>query len=96
VEGDSSAFASRRETIPPRRHMQKAIGVGDVVEWHDVVPFDTLEQYFISADVVVEQLGSHWIGQGLFAMAMGKPVIGRLANRKANRVFFGQRFVDRG
>jgi len=35
----------------------EGIGVGDVVEWHDVVPFDTLEQYFISADVVVRTTG---------------------------------------
>jgi glycosyltransferase involved in cell wall biosynthesis len=67
----------------------KEIGVDDVIEWHDVVPFDTLERYFVSADVVIEQLGSHWISQGLFAMALGKPVIGRLATEQQIEFFAG-------
>jgi len=67
----------------------KGIGIDDVIEWHDVVPFDTLEQYFTSADVVIEQLGSHWIGQGLYAMALGKPVIGRLTTEKQIEFFAG-------
>ena len=47
----------------------KMLGIDDLIEWADVVPFDRLKQYYRSADVVVEQLGSHWIAQGLFVMA---------------------------
>lgn len=65
----------------------KTLGIEDVIEWHDTVSFDTIVQYYRSADVVVEQLGSHWIGQGLYAMALGKPVIGRCST-EAQREFF--------
>lgn len=67
----------------------KEIGVDDIIEWHDVVPFDSLVQYYRSADVVIEQLGSHWIAQGLYAMALGKPVIGRVATEKQIEFFEG-------
>ena len=55
------------------------LNLGEYIEWHEIVPFGTLQQYYFAADVVVEQLGSHWIGQGLFAMAIGKPLIGRVS-----------------
>ena len=67
----------------------KEIGIDDLVEWHDVVPFDYLVQYYRSADVVIEQLGSHLIAQGLFAMALGKPVIGRVTTGKQTEFFEG-------
>lgn len=60
----------------------KEIGVDDVIEWQEVVAFDALVQYYRNADVVVEQLGSHWVAQGLFAMALGKPVIGRVSTAR--------------
>ena len=62
-------------------------GIDDVLEWHDIVSFDAIIQYYRSADVVVEQLGSHWIGQGLYAMALGKPVIGRVTTEKQVEFF---------
>lgn len=67
----------------------KEIGVDKFIEWHEVVPFNTLKQYYLSAHVVIEQLGSHWIAQGLFAMALGKPVIGRVATEKQGEFFEG-------
>lgn len=57
------------------------LGIDDLIEWRDVVPFDKLVQYYGCADVVVEQLGSHWIGQGLYAMALGKPVLGSVPSK---------------
>jgi len=60
----------------------KTLGIDDVIEWCDTVSFDTIVQYYRSADIVIEQLGSHWIGQGLYAMALGKPVIGRCSTEK--------------
>jgi glycosyltransferase involved in cell wall biosynthesis len=69
------------------RDYAAAIGVADLLEWRAVVPFDTLVDHYHAADVVVEQLGSHWIAQGLFAMALGKPVIGRLTT-DAQHAFF--------
>ena len=65
----------------------KMLGIDDVIEWHDTVAFDTIIQYYRSADVVIEQLGSHWIGQGLYAMALGKPVIGRCSTEKQTGFF---------
>jgi len=65
----------------------KAQGIEDVVKWQDVVSFDILIQYYRRSDVVVEQLGTHWIGQGLYAMALGKPVIGRVST-KSQKDFF--------
>jgi hypothetical protein len=65
----------------------KRLGIEDVIEWYDTVSFDTIVQYYRSADVIVEQLGSHWIGQGLYAMVLGKPVIGRCATERQGEFF---------
>ena len=70
------------------------LGIDDLIEWADVVPFDTLKQYYRSADVVVEQLGSHWIAQGLFVMVLGKPVIGRVATAKQAEFFRGSGLLE--
>ena len=79
----------RKGTYFEAQAYAKEIGVDDIIEWQDVVPFDSLVQYYRSADVVIEQLGSHWIAQGLFAMALGKPVIGRVATEKQGEFFEG-------
>jgi glycosyltransferase involved in cell wall biosynthesis len=63
------------------------VGVEHLIEWHDVVSLDVLMEYYQSADVVIDQLGTHWIAQGLFAMALGKPVIGKVATERQREFF---------
>jgi glycosyltransferase involved in cell wall biosynthesis len=65
----------------------REIGIDDCIAWQDVVPFDTLVHYYRNADVVIEQLGTHIIGQGLYAMALGKPVVGRVSTEKQIEFF---------
>ena len=70
------------------------LGIADCIEWHDVVPFSILTQYYMAADVVVEQLGTHWIGQGLYAMLLGKPVIGKVSTIAQMQFFKGSGLLE--
>lgn len=72
----------------------KKIGIDDVVEWHEIVSFNYLIEYYRSADIIIEQLGTHMIGQGLFAMLLGKPVIGRLISKFQEDFFSGSGFLN--
>lgn len=72
----------------------RGVSVDDVVEWHEIVEFAKLVRYYKASDVVVEQLGSHWIGQGLWTMALGKPLISKLATAAQSTFFQGSGILD--
>ncbi len=55
-------------------------GFSDSFTWLNTVPFHELYSLFNDSDVVVDQLGNHIIGQGLWAALLGKPVITNLGN----------------
>ncbi len=52
------------------------LGFSAMVTWHKEMPFKELQGHIINADVVFEQLGTHFISGGFYAMLMGRPVIG--------------------
>jgi hypothetical protein len=57
------------------------LGIADVVTWHNPVPLTQLLSMYESADVVFDQVGSHWVGAvGMYALYMGKPLIANLGN----------------
>ncbi|WP_341885276.1 hypothetical protein [Synechococcus sp. UW140] len=55
-------------------------GLSDNFTWLNTVPFHELYSLFNDSDVVVDQLGNHVIGQGLWAALLGKPVITNIGN----------------
>jgi hypothetical protein len=50
-------------------------GFSDKFMWLEVVQFDELFSLMNDVDVVVDQLGGQYIGQGMWAGLLGKPVI---------------------
>lgn len=52
------------------------LGFAHMVTWHKEMPFKELQDHIIKADVIIEQLGTHFISGGFYAMLMGRPVIG--------------------
>ncbi len=52
------------------------LGLSHLVTWHKEMPFKELQSYIIQADVVFEQLGTHFISGGFYAMLLGRPLIG--------------------
>lgn len=57
------------------------LGLQDVVVWHKTVPLDRLLEMYAAADVIFDQVGSHWVGAvGMYALYMGKPLIANIDN----------------
>lgn len=69
-------FIEKGLHVAETKQLIAELGFADKVTWLKEMPFKNLEQHIISADVVFEQLGSHFISGGLYAMLHGRPVIG--------------------
>lgn len=62
--------------VEESKQLVEELGFSDMVTWHKEMPFKELQKHIIQADVVFEQLGTHFISGGLYAMLLGRPVIG--------------------
>lgn len=77
-----SAFSLDIHFIEKGLHLQETkdlineLGFSEMVTWHDEMPFKELQAHIIKADVVIEQLGNHYVSGGLYAMLLGRPLIG--------------------
>lgn len=71
-----------------------SLGIEGLFEWRDQINFLELTSLFMHADVVIEQLGSAWIGQGFSVMALGKPLISRLSQDAQKKFFEGSGILD--
>jgi len=62
--------------VKETKELIKELGFSHMVIWHKEMPFKELQQHVIKADVIFEQLGTHFISGGLYAMLQGRPLIG--------------------
>ena len=62
--------------IEETKELIKELGFSNMVTWHKEMPFKELQDHTIHADVIFEQLGTHFISGGLYAMLQGRPLIG--------------------
>ncbi|MEO6537338.1 MAG: hypothetical protein ABIT07_06340, partial [Ferruginibacter sp.] len=62
--------------VAETKQLIKELEFSDMITWHKEMPFKDLQKHIIQADVVFEQLGTHFISGGLYAMLMGRPLIG--------------------
>jgi glycosyltransferase involved in cell wall biosynthesis len=58
------------------RRMCRELGIEPAVTWHQPTSLPGLLAHYEDADVVFDQVGSHWMGGvGIYALYMGRPVI---------------------
>ncbi len=62
--------------VEETKELIKTLGFSNMVTWHKEMPFKELQDHIIEADVIFEQLGTHFISGGFYAMLQGRPVIG--------------------
>ncbi len=69
-------FIEKGLHVQETKQLIDELGFADMVTWHKEMPFKNLQEYIVAADVVFEQLGTHFISGGLYAMLHGRPLIG--------------------
>jgi len=69
-------FIEKGLHIQESKELIDSLGFSDMVTWHKEMPFKELQAHIIKSDVVFEQLGNHYVSGGLYAMLLGRPVIG--------------------
>jgi hypothetical protein len=69
-------FVEKGLHVQQSKQLIEELGFADMVTWHKEMPFKHLQAHIQKADVIFEQLGTHFISGGFFAMLQGRPVIG--------------------
>ena len=62
--------------IEESKELIEELGYSNMVTWHKEMPYKELPKHILQADVVFEQLGTHFISGGFYAMLLGRPLIG--------------------
>jgi glycosyltransferase involved in cell wall biosynthesis len=58
------------------RQMCRDLGIESNVTWHQPMPLAELFELYAQSDVIVDQVGHHWMGAvGCYALYMGRPLI---------------------
>lgn len=68
-------FFEKGEDVGLAKAMCEEMGIAKHVVWHPNLPFREFAELISDADVCIDQVGEHWIGAGVYAMAMGVPLI---------------------
>jgi len=79
-------FVEKGEDVHYAKILCDELGLSDVVVWHKEMPFKNLIKLFELADICFDQVGTHWVGAGIYALYLGRPLI---ANAK-NLSFMGE------
>lgn len=69
-------FVEKGLHVQETKDLIEDLGFTKMVTWHKEMPFKSLNEHIQNADVVFEQIGTHYISGGLYAMLQGRPVIG--------------------
>tara|TARA_R110002072_G_scaffold242550_3_gene401315 strand:- start:2339 stop:3550 length:1212 start_codon:yes stop_codon:yes gene_type:complete len=69
-------FFEKGEDVDLAKRMCVELGIEKRVVWHPNLPFQEFAELLSNADVCIDQVGEQWIGAGVYAMAMGVPLIG--------------------
>ncbi|MCA1608189.1 MAG: hypothetical protein LC730_01870, partial [Acidobacteria bacterium] len=64
------------KSIDAAQEMAERLGFANVLRWREPVAFNELFETIVpESDVVFDQFGSQWMGAGVYAMLVGRPVI---------------------
>lgn len=69
-------FVEKGLHVAETKALIEELGFARFVTWHKEMPFKDLSAHMIKANVIFEQLGTHYISGGFYAMLRGRPVIG--------------------
>ncbi|MBK9533047.1 MAG: glycosyltransferase [Chitinophagaceae bacterium] len=69
-------FIEKGLHVQESKELIESLGFSHMVTWHKEMPFKELQGHIGKADVVLEQIGTHFISGGLYAMLKGRPLIG--------------------
>ena len=68
-------FIEKGEDVQCAKEICRQFNIEDIVHWHKEMPFKDLLLLVRDSDVCFDQVGCHWIGAGVYAMYLGKPLI---------------------
>jgi len=68
-------FVEKGEDVQYAKTLCRELGLEQVVVWHKEMPFKDLLGLFLNSDICFDQVGDHWIGAGMYALWLGKPLI---------------------
>lgn len=69
-------FIEKGLHLQESKDLIEELGFSKMVTWHKEMPFKDLKDHMGKADVIFEQLGTHYISGGLYGMLLGRPLIG--------------------
>lgn len=69
-------FIEKGLHVDESKQLIEELGFESMVTWHKEMPFKELVKHVEQADVIFEQLGTHFISGGFYPMLQGRPVIG--------------------
>ena len=73
-------FVEKGEDVRYAKELCRTFGLESVVVWHKEMPFKELLVLFGRSDICFDQLGEHWIGAGMYALFLGKPLIANVGS----------------
>lgn len=68
-------FFEKGDDVEEAKRLCDINGISRYVRWLRETGSNDLLQYYREADVAFDQLGSQWLGAGLFSMCIGRPLI---------------------
>jgi hypothetical protein len=68
-------FVEKGEDVDAAKNLCRYLEIDDIVIWHKEMPFQDLVDKIMEVDICIDQVGSHWIGAGVYAMKLGVPLI---------------------
>lgn len=82
-------FFEKGRDIDEAKRLCREEGIDSFVVWHSELPFHEYVELHKSCHIAIDQLGSHWIGTGMYAMYMGMPLIAN-SRRDVLEGFWGE------
>ena len=68
-------FIAKGLHVEQTKELIKQYRFGEMVTWHNEVPFSDFMNFLASGDIIFEQLGNHIFTGGLYPMLIGRPVV---------------------
>jgi glycosyltransferase involved in cell wall biosynthesis len=68
-------FVEKGEDVDAAKNLCRYLEIDNIVTWHKEMPFQDLVDKIMEVDICIDQVGSHWIGAGVYAMKLGVPLI---------------------
>ena len=68
-------FIEKGEDLEEAKKMCDELGISEFIMWKAQMSHLELNALIVESDVVFDQLGNQWMGYGIVAMSLGRPVI---------------------